>query len=75
MKLKTCKLAIIFLSCQLCLSACTVIAVTDAVVSTTVKAGAAVAGTAIDVTRAGVRAATGSNKDNDQDEEPSPQSK
>ncbi len=45
----------------LSLQACVVIAVADAAVSTTVKVGSAVVGTAVDVTRAGVRAATGSN--------------
>lgn len=63
MKLKTCRASIVFLLCQLCLSGCAVVAVADAVVTTTVKAGAAVAGTAIDVTRAGVRTVTGSSKD------------
>ncbi|MDO9192422.1 MAG: hypothetical protein Q7U12_05965 [Undibacterium sp.] len=40
-------------------------AVADAVVSTTVKVGSAVVGTAIDVTRAGVHAVTSSDSDTD----------
>jgi hypothetical protein len=43
------------------LSGCTAIAIVDTVATTTVKAGGAVIGTAIDVTRAGVRAATSSD--------------
>jgi hypothetical protein len=56
---------LVFLLCLFSLNGCTVIAVADAVVSTTVKAGAAVVGSAIDVTRAGVKAATGSDSDED----------
>ncbi|MDO8654264.1 MAG: hypothetical protein Q7R66_18995 [Undibacterium sp.] len=44
------------------MNACTVIAIADAAVSTTVKVGSAVVGTAIDVTRAGVNVVTGSSK-------------
>ncbi|MFZ6813011.1 hypothetical protein ACO0K3_00960 [Undibacterium sp. Rencai35W] len=44
-------------------SGCTVLAVADAAVSTTVKVGSAVVGTAVDVTAAGVRAVTSSNKE------------
>jgi hypothetical protein len=40
------------------LQACAVVAVADAVVSTTVKVGAAAVGTAVDVTRAGVGVVT-----------------
>ena len=43
------------------LNGCTVIAIADAAVSTTVKVGSAVVGTAIDVTAAGVKAVTNSN--------------
>ena len=45
----------------LSLQGCTVIAIADAAVSTTVKVGSAVVGTTIDVTRAGVRAVTSSD--------------
>jgi hypothetical protein len=48
----------------LTLNACTVLAVADAVVSTTVKVGSAVVGTAIDVTKAGVHAVTSSDDNN-----------
>jgi hypothetical protein len=51
--------------CMLTLNACTVLAVADAVVSTTVKVGSAVVGTAIDVTRAGVHAVTSNDSDDD----------
>ncbi|MES2048292.1 MAG: hypothetical protein V4447_07830 [Pseudomonadota bacterium] len=53
------------LLCILPLNACTVLAVADAVVSTTVKVGSAVVGTAIDVTKAGVHAVTSSDSDDD----------
>ncbi|MBI3727803.1 MAG: hypothetical protein HY254_05655 [Burkholderiales bacterium] len=43
------------------------IAIADAAVSTTVKVGSAVVGTAVDVTRAGVRAVTSSDSDSDSD--------
>lgn len=46
---------------MLSLNACTVLAVADAVVSTTVKVGSAVVGAAIDVTKAGVHAVTSSD--------------
>lgn len=46
------------------LSACVVVSVADTVVSTTVKVGGAVVGTAVDVTRAGVHAVTGGSGDN-----------
>jgi len=46
------------LLCCLSLNACTVLAIADAAVSTTVKVGSAVVGTAIDVTKAGVHAVT-----------------
>ena len=49
---------IIILPIILNLQACAVIAVTDAVVSTTIKVGAAAVGTAVDVTRAGVGVVT-----------------
>lgn len=54
---------------MLTLNACTVLAVADAVVSTTVKAGSAVVGTAIDVTKAGVHAVTSSDSDDDKKNE------
>ncbi|MFZ6778315.1 hypothetical protein ACO0LD_15905 [Undibacterium sp. Ji83W] len=43
------------------------IAIADAAVSTTVKVGSAVVGTAVDVTRAGVRAVTSSDSEGDSD--------
>ncbi|GGX50591.1 hypothetical protein [Undibacterium squillarum] len=46
---------------SLMISGCTAIAIVDTVATTTVKAGGAVIGTAIDVTRAGVRAVTSSD--------------
>jgi hypothetical protein len=49
---------IIILPIILNLQACAVIAVADAVVSTTVKVSAAAVGTAVDVTRAGVGVVT-----------------
>ncbi|MFZ6759674.1 hypothetical protein ACO0K9_20910 [Undibacterium sp. Ji50W] len=64
----------VLLLCLLSLNGCTVLAIADAAVSTTVKVGSAVVGTAVDVTRAGVRAITpgtskadddGSNTDTD----------
>ncbi|MCU6433505.1 hypothetical protein LPB67_06885 [Undibacterium sp. Jales W-56] len=45
------------------INGCTVLAVADAAVSTTVKVGSAVVGTAVDVTAAGVRTVTNSNKE------------
>jgi hypothetical protein len=56
---------LVLVLCLAC-SGCAVIAVADAtlsVVATTVKVGAAVVGTAVDVTAAGVRAAVGSDDD------------
>ncbi|MBC3936531.1 hypothetical protein H8K47_14265 [Undibacterium sp. CY7W] len=51
------------LACGLiALNGCTVIAIADAAVSTTVKVGSAVVGTAVDVTAAGVKAVTNSNE-------------
>ncbi|MBR7792576.1 hypothetical protein KDM87_08210 [Undibacterium sp. FT147W] len=50
-----------FLLCVFPLSACTVIAIADTAVSTTVKVGGAVVGTAVDVTAAGVKAVTKSS--------------
>ena len=50
------------LTCMLTLGGCTVLAVADAAVSTTVTVGSAVVGTAIDVTRAGVGVVTGGGK-------------
>jgi hypothetical protein len=61
--MRTCIFYLGLLLCTLTLNACTVLAVADAVVSTTVKVGSAVVGTAIDVTKAGVHAVT-SNDDN-----------
>ena len=49
---------IIILPIILHLQACAVITVADAVVTTTVKVGAAAVGTAVDVTRAGVAVVT-----------------
>ncbi|MBC3910003.1 hypothetical protein [Undibacterium umbellatum] len=43
------------------------IAIADAAVSTTVKVGSAVVGTAVDVTRAGVRAVTSSDSEDHSD--------
>lgn len=63
--LQACKFCFALLLCCiscLTLNGCTVIAVADAAVSTTVKVGSAVVGTAVDVTRAGVKAATGGDK-------------
>jgi hypothetical protein len=54
---------LLLLLCALTLNACTVLAIADAVVSTTVKVGSAVVGTAIDVTKAGIHAVTSSDKD------------
>jgi len=51
-----------FIICVLSLNGCTVLAVADAAVSTTVHVGSAVVGTAVDVTKAGVGAVIGSNK-------------
>lgn len=62
--IRSLKTTMVCLSAVLSLQACVVIAVADAAVSTTVKVGSAVVGTAVDVTRAGVRAATGSNDEN-----------
>jgi hypothetical protein len=42
------------------LSACVVVSVADTLVSTTVKVGGAVVGTAVDVAQAGVHVVTGS---------------
>ncbi|MFZ6752943.1 hypothetical protein ACO0KY_06150 [Undibacterium sp. Dicai25W] len=50
------------LACVLSLNACTVLAIADAAVSTTVHVGSAVVGTAVDVTKAGVGAVAGSGK-------------
>lgn len=60
--LRTCIFRFALLICSLSLNACTVIAIADAAVSTTVKVGSAVVGTAIDVTKAGVDVITGSSK-------------
>lgn len=57
------------LFCVLTLNACTVLAVADAVVSTTVKVGSTVVGTAIDVTKVGLHAATSSDSDDDKKNE------
>ncbi len=56
------------LFCLLSLNGCTVIAIADAAVSTTVKVGSAVVGTAVDVTRAGVRAITPGTSDSADDD-------
>ena len=50
------------LACLPMLNGCTVLAVADAAVSTTVHVGSAVVGSAVDVTKAGVSAVTGSGK-------------
>jgi len=52
----------IALLCFFSLNACTVLAIADAAVATTVNVGSAVVGTAVDVTKAGVGAVTGSGK-------------
>ncbi len=59
----TCICRCVFLLSLLSLSGCTVIAIADAAVSTTVKVGSAVVGTAVDVTRAGVRAVTSDSEE------------
>lgn len=61
--MRTCIYCCAFLLSLLTLSGCTVIAIADAAVSTTVKVGSAVVGTAVDVTRAGVRAVTSSDSE------------
>ncbi len=61
--MRTCFKHFVILFGMLTLNACTVLAVADAVVSTTVKVGSAVVGTAIDVTKAGVHAVTNSDSD------------
>ncbi|MBC3871233.1 hypothetical protein HV832_15370 [Undibacterium oligocarboniphilum] len=58
--MRTCISGLLFLLCIFSLNGCTVLAVADAAVSTTVKVGSAVVGTAVDVTAAGVRAVTSS---------------
>jgi hypothetical protein len=58
---KTALIQMTFLLMCLSQSACTVLAIADAAVSTTVKIGSAVVGTAIDVTKAGVHAITDSD--------------
>jgi hypothetical protein len=60
-------LVAVVLSMAVSTTGCAVVAVTDAAVSvaaTAVKAGANVVGGAVDIARAGVRAATGSNESN-----------
>jgi len=59
--MRTCISRMFFLLCVFPLSACTVIAIADVAVSTTVKVGGAVVGTAVDVTAAGVKAVTKSS--------------
>jgi hypothetical protein len=59
---RTCIFRVALLLCSLSLNACTVIAIADVAVSTTVKLGGAVVGTAIDVTKAGIDVATGGSK-------------
>lgn len=63
--MRTCLFRFALITCLLTLNACTVLAIADAVVSTTVKVGSAVVGTAIDVTKAGVHAVTSSDESND----------
>lgn len=65
--MQTCICRCTFLLSLLSLSGCTVIAIADAAVSTTVKVGSAVVGTAVDVTRAGVRAVTSSDSEDNSD--------
>jgi hypothetical protein len=68
--MRTCICRCVFLLSLLSLNGCTVIAIADAAVSTTVKVGSAVVGTAVDVTRAGVRAVTSdSEEDSDADKD------
>ncbi len=64
----TCIRLLLFLALVNMLSACTVIAIADAAVSTTVKVGSAVVGTAVDVTAAGVKAVTRSDPTPDPDQ-------
>lgn len=59
--MQTCIFRLAFLLCSLALSGCTVLAIADVAVSTTVKVGGAVVGTAIDVTKAGVNAVADSS--------------
>ena len=59
--MKPCIHILTLLLSSVILSGCTAIAIVDTVATTTVKAGGAVIGTAIDVTRAGVRAVTSSD--------------
>ncbi|MEB0138052.1 hypothetical protein QN363_03355 [Undibacterium sp. CCC2.1] len=60
MQNQTCIKPLFFLLCMLSLNGCTVLAIADVAVATTVKVGGAVVGTAVDVTKAGVGAVTGS---------------
>ncbi|MFZ6863116.1 hypothetical protein ACO0K7_10830 [Undibacterium sp. Ji67W] len=60
--MRTCTKIFLFLTYTLSLNGCTVLAIADAAVSTTVHVGTAVVGTAVDVTKAGVGAVTGSGK-------------
>ena len=66
--MRTCVSHLTLLLCILTLNACTVLAVADAVVSTTVKVGSAVVGTAIDITRAGVHAVAGSDDEQEKND-------
>ena len=61
----------IILLIALQLSACVVVSVADTLVSTTVKVGGAVVGTAVDVTQAGVHAVTGSSDSADTNDDKS----
>lgn len=67
--MRACAKHFLLLLCAFTLNACTVLAIADAVVSTTVKVGSAVVGTAIDVTKAGVHAVTSSDKDDEKKNE------
>lgn len=65
--MRTCICRCVFLLSLLSLNGCTVIAIADAAVSTTVKVGSAVVGTAVDVTLAGVRAVTSDSEEDSDD--------
>ena len=63
--MRTCATYQLLLLYVLTLNACTILAVADAVVSTTIKVGSAIVGTAIDVIKDGVHAVTSSDKHDD----------
>lgn len=59
--MQTCIYRLAFLLFSFALCGCTVLAIADVAVATTVKVGGAVVGTAVDVTKAGVDAVTGNS--------------